>query len=261
MFSKIRNAFKRHEIDLRHLARIADSHQHGMDSLRKRAADANADPLGSHGRFLIEALRDLAAAAYHLDHDPVGWRRQLDEAGRLGFALVQRSAYGFSVEPSRLSPLVYTTLLDLLAAGNLATAEQLARRMLLEDDSEKYAKFDLAFAYSLKHLVLKDANACRVWLTEFVDACAESDTGAFAGYPKVIEAILMKDAGRCEKGLHEILRGHRTLIAKGGELWGTDQIFMCTWALGLTNLALRRGLHIELPDDEFLPRDLLLQVG
>jgi hypothetical protein len=253
-------ATKPKEIDLTHLARIAEGDREDLPVLRENARNPQRDHNGQSTSIMRGALRNLAQAAYWLNHDVEGFRRELRESAEITLQLFRRAQQGEPIDYSFISVLNYSSLYDLLAAADFAKAKELARYLGWQPELDRQTQipFSIAFGYAIKHLVLEDENACRIRLSDLAEQCREREFAGLVGYQEAMTAILEKNGSRYESSLSRILTDHRRLIAKNGFLYCTEQTFMCVWGLGLTNLARSRGLAFSIPKDEFLPQDLVI---
>jgi hypothetical protein len=248
------------EIDLEHLARIASGEREDLPVLRENASDPQRDRNGQCTSILRDPLRTLAQEAYWLNHDVGGFRSKLHDSADITLQLFRRAQREEPIDYSFVSVLDYDSLYDLLAAADFVRAKELARYIgsQPELDRQFQTAFSMAFGYAIKHLILDDENACRIRLSDLAEQCREREFEDFVGYQEGMMAILGRDGSRYESSLRKILTDHRKLISKHGFLHGTEQMFMCVWGLGLTNLARSRGIAFTIPQDEFLPGDLVI---
>jgi len=228
--------------------------------LGSNAQTPERDRRGESSSILRYPLRRLAVASYWCDGDKSSFRELLAESAGITVTLYERAARGEPIEFSLVSALNYISLYDALAAGDFARSKELAGFIgwRSELDRQYQTTFDISFGYALKHLVLDDLNGCNVRLADLEEECRMPHLRGFAGYVRTMRAIQTRDAAQCTAGLRELLAGHRDLIAKGGTLHSTVQAFMCIWGLGLANLARKRAIDFMVPEDELLPKDLVI---
>lgn len=207
-----------------------------------------ADMLAGHLRF-------LAVAAFALDGDVSKFRSLMREAVCLRLQLFERFDVGEPISPSFVSMLAYKDLFGALAVGDISLAVRFAQRMggRQKIEQEYDNRFTRGFGYALKWLVLGSNDARRA-IGEFRVECAK--TKSYLPYADCLEAIATLNSMGLEAALKGIAKAHKRLSASGSMFHLTEDEIVCTWGLGLANLAAQRGLSVGI-DNAFIPRELL----
>jgi hypothetical protein len=201
----------------------------------------------------------LAVADYILDHNIPSFKEQLQKAAELQYSVLERFDAGDPVPPSYVSMLAYNELFDGLAVGDIPLAKRFATRMGGRPEIEKSndRAFDIALGYALKHLVLGGDELARGWSSKLAAFSSHKEHADFAGYERVIQAMLDKDDVALAKGFEQLLAGHKRQTKGRGQFVNTPEELMSLRGLGLANLALSRGMSYE-STGPFIPADLLV---
>jgi hypothetical protein len=245
-------------IDKAKLTRVAVIVREDLPTLRQNAADPAKDRTGGATEVVRQSLRRLAVAAWHLDSSVADFRRLLQESGQLKIQLCERRISGEPIDDALVSVLGYLSVFDLLSSGAVGEAQRLAQLIGSVQSRAGVTELDEALGHGVRHVVLNDVNATLVRVADLEPLCEETKRRPFAGYADLLAGIVQQDRTRCENGLASVLAGHRQLAKRGGLFDGLPDAYLCFGGLGLGNLARQRGIHIEIPNDEFLPKALLL---
>lgn len=240
------------------LALLAEDERADLDLLRSKVGDPVKDRNGSASNSLAGSLRFLAVADYVLDKNVPAFREQLTEAAALRLKLFERFDAREPVSPSYVSMMAYKPLLNALAAGNEALAQNFAARMGGRQAIElEYDRpFDRAFGYGLKAIVTRNATDARHVLRELDQACKEPENIDFNGYAKALHSIIERDVGLLPLAFDEIVAGHKKQSVGAGLFKDTEDELLCVWGVAVANLARWNGLPAP-ADNALVPLELV----
>jgi hypothetical protein len=245
-------------IDLAKFEKVATAERQDVDFLRKKAADTAKDVKGSSANNFAASLRLIAVADYVIGRDVGRFRSGLSEAAKQRNTLFSRFDSGEGVSPSYVSMISYKALLSALASGDeplsKALAEKMGGRTSIEKEYDR--PFDIAFGYALKHIVLSDLAAAAQWVDALEIACKDAENADFAGYAKVLRAILSANQADANTGLAQVVDGHKRQCIGKGLFKDTEDELLCVWGIAIANLARMRGVAVE-PIAPLIPADLL----
>ena len=213
---------------------------------------------GSAADSLAGSLRFLGVADYVLDKNVAAFRGQLSEAAMLRLKLFERFDAGEPISPSYVSMMAYKALLNALAAANEEMAQSLAEHMGGREaiEAEYDRRFDRAFGYCLKSIVVHDATAARQALQDFEKACKEPENGDFKGYVKALSSIIDRTANVLPHAFEEIVAGHKKQSVGTGLFKDTEDEVLCVWGVAIANLARWNGLPVP-SANPLLPSELM----
>jgi hypothetical protein len=210
-----------------------------------------ADFMGS----VASAYRFLGVAAYVLEKDIQKFRDLLLASAELEFECVKMYQAGQPVSKSYVSVLTYQDLFSVLASGDIQRAKELAELVGFDAkiDKKEAHPFDRSLGYCLKAFVLEDMEDAKKRLVDFTNMCGKKGNKSYTGYAEVFQSILDNDNELCDKGIADILKGHKRIpFFRGME----DEV-IAVWCLGIANLAIYSGLDVNV-ENELLPRELLI---
>lgn len=224
--------------------------------LRNNFNDAEKDRQGKYAAALIADLRFFGIAEYVLHRNVEKFQSQLREAAKIREQLFKRIDDGEPIDNSYNSILGYNDILNALAAGDFATAEPLAIRVSQTPVRTDVHKFDEAFGRALCALVSRARNAHS--LVDCLQAHCDSRDKDFGGYSEVFSAVLQRNADIANKGLANVILGHKRQSKGKGVFVNTADETLSVWAVAVANLASNRGIKLLSPNEELVPTDLLM---
>ncbi len=229
------------------LEAVARDRQTMVDRWRARLSDPRENATGTASNTLAGHLRLLAIAAYALDRDVRRFRLLLGESASLVASLYDRFDSGEPIDESYVSWMGYKALFDALACGDGALATRLAAKLGGRPQIERKhdAPFTRAIASALKHVVLGAGPDVLPAVAAFAEVCRGKGNAAFAGYAAGLQAIVDADAGAVEAAVAVVLAAHPGLCSRGRMFDLTPDEVICTWALGVVNLAVSRGMPVR----------------
>lgn len=230
-----------------------------LTQLRKNQADSARDKTGTASNSLAGTLRFLAVSEFVLNQDKRTFVENLVEAATLRRNLIERFEAGEDISPSYVSMMSYKSLMDALAAGDVQAAKDIAAKMggRSSIESEYDRPFDLAFGYALKHIVLSDVDSVGQWLDALEVASKDPENKDFAGYAKMLKAIVDKDVPQANAALSDVVAGHKRQCTGKGLCKDTEDELLCVWGVAVANLARMHGVQVD-PIEPLIPRDLLV---
>lgn len=217
---------------------------------------------GGYLCHLISCLIFLGATEYILNHDIPTFRTLVREAANNFRELFLRSdagqlGYWTYTMPSILTLRVLTTT---LAVGEISLTRELALLMSGREDIDPLETFPIFVSMDLcfRGALLRTLEAQPKEVRKLVRQTGWKKYNGLRGYGTIVQAIVNHDAAMATEGLKDIEEG----ISKGWETHAviydspTDR-FLCTWGLGMANLARLRGLDVPaIPP--LIPEDLLI---
>lgn len=214
------------------------------------------------GPFTLSAagsLRNLAVIGYLVEQDAALFRENLVEATQRHIELLDRFDSGDPIPAGLVSMLLYQKLLDALASGDVAVAKALGARMGSRATIEKKfdRPFDIAMGYSLKAVLACEDDLALAWLGDVSRACSNEKYRNFAGYVSALRGIVKGDFKTVEAAIEDVLAGHRRLSMGRGLFADSPDKFLSVWGLGIINLAVFRGLNVNVYDP-LIPAPLFL---
>ncbi|MCA9028000.1 MAG: hypothetical protein KDA86_22510 [Planctomycetaceae bacterium] len=228
------------------------------------------DQAGAFSRNVCECFRQIGTARYLLYSDVDAFRQNLSESAKLRKKLVDRFLAGEPIPPSTVSDLTYKYLLDALAAGDFEGAKQIAEvTEKRHDDSwtegtniviqcEGSEDFAECFTYALKAFVLDRRGDMQHWTGRLEVSLRHPKMKTLAGYGQVLRGILDEDEQTANRGIQAVLEGHQKESKGSGLFAGTAEELICIWGIGISNLALHRGIRID-SSPPLIPGELLLR--
>lgn len=204
-------------------------------------------------------LETLAIVEYRLDHDIAGFKERMKKSAEMILELMYGYDTGQSVSISYATMLVYKDLLSALASGDIAFAREFASNMFERGKGKSEAKihiFDTKLGHSLKYLVLGQKKEAHEWIKKFSEECQKKGNASYQGLAKILKGILDENSALVQKGFDEFKKGYKMLIRRGGTAAHSE--WLNTWGIGLANLAISRGLKLDI-NDEYIPKDLLIE--
>src|SRR5262245_1827491 len=218
--------------------------------LRANASDPAKDRKGGSTSSLEGAIRFIGVAEFVVAGDVDSFRRHLSEAAKLRLLLCERALAGEPIDPSHVSVMIYKEVFDALAAGDLATAEALARHIgrRPEYDENHTHPFAQCLGYALMAFVLELPDQMAKRAEEFAELCRDPElcqdperanfAGAdFVGYATTFRGLLHRNVELAQDGLSEIVQGHKNQTKRGGLFHSSGDEVICVWGVGMANLA------------------------
>ncbi len=230
-----------------------------MELARSRLHDPFHDRVGDAAISLVGDLKFFAIVAFAIDHDVERFRALLRESAMQKEDVYDRFEAGEPIDGSYVSLFGYKSLFDALASGDLTLAARFASKLGGRPQIERKHDhpFTRAVGPALKHLVLASGPEASPAVAAFAEACGKKGHGDYAGYPVCMRAILDRDSEAFSAGAAAVLACHKKLCRPGRMFdLGPDEV-ICTWLLGLANLAVSRGLSVSI-DHPYVPRALIL---
>ncbi len=242
---------------LSRLPTVADTQREMLPLLRDKASDATEDANGTASSMLSGCLRLLAVAKFALDSDVAGFRTLLRESAGLIAGLFDRFDRGQLIDPSYVSMIQYKSLFDSLATADYDFATTFAQKIGGRPELEK--KYDHVFTrtigYALKHTVLNSSPECTEAVQAFTTACEKQGGKSYRGYANAMAAISVTDSSWFNEAVTQLIQAHRRLSGGRNMFANEPDEVICTWGLGLVNLATHRGLSGTV-DYPAIPRQL-----
>lgn len=226
--------------------------------LEDKAKDAQANATGHYTLSISDAKRLYGVSGYCLQNDVAGFKGYLADAVRLQLDVVARFERGDPIPESFVSMLLYKSLFDALASGDLELSRKMASAMGGRDKIEREHDhpFDYALGYALKYFTLEDRPQMDRWAAEFARVCEEQDNADLRGYAEAFTAILAGDDRSLDAAFKNIIAGHKRQSKGNGVFRDTEDELLCVWGVGLANLAKRHGRAVSV-DDPLLPAALI----
>ncbi len=224
--------------------------------LRKNFSDAEKDRQGKCAASLIGDLRFFGVAEYVLHRDVEKFRSQLKEAAEIRVQIFKRIDDGEPIDNSYNSILGYKDVLNALAAGEFGTAESLANRVSRTPVRPDVHEFDDSLGRALCAVVTRASKAQAVVAS--LQARCDSEDKDFGGYAEVFSAVLQKNADAANKGLSNVIGGHKRQSQGKGLFVNTEDEALSVWAVAVANLATHHGIRVFSPNEELVPSDLLV---
>lgn len=248
-------------LDLVHFRHSFEKDLLRVDKLTANAADASKDKDGSATSILSGHLRSLALSSFILIKDISFFRSYLYKSANVYLKLFERSDAGEPISRSYVSMLAYKELLDALASGDMALSAAFAQKMGERDALEKEydVPFTIAFGYTLKYLVLDDEGNAKTWLARLKSLC-EGKTANFKGYIAMITAIIHQDEAAMNVAIPALIEGHKKESKGQGMFSDLLDEYLAVWAIGLANLAKKRGLILNV-DVDLIPKELVVELS
>jgi hypothetical protein len=240
------------------LEAIAGERQPLVEQAKANLSDAKANRTGAVTSSLAGDLRLLAVAAFALAGDVEKFRLLLRESALLRESLFDRFDAGEPVDESYVSMIAYKNLFDSLACADIDLARRFAAKLggRLGIEKRHDHKFIRAIGYALKYVVLAPNDHAADAVATFWQECNAKGNSSYAGYAQCMKAVLDAEAASFHQGLEALLRNHKALCSRGRMFDLTPDEIICTWGLGLTNLAAARGLQVKV-DHVYIPRALV----
>lgn len=229
-----------------------------LPGLLEKAADPEENRVGVYTRSISASYRFQAVASWALHQDSANLRRHLRHSIELRLELVARFERGDPIPESFVSMLLYKSLFDALASGDLELSRKMASAMGGRDKIEREHDhpFDYALGYTLKYFTLEDRPQMDRWAAEFARVCEEQDNADLRGYAEAFTAILAGDDRSLDAAFKNIIAGHKRQSKGNGVFRDTEDELLCVWGVGLANLAKRHGRAVSV-DDPLLPAALI----
>lgn len=204
---------------------------------------------------VASSYRFLGTSAYVLEKDVQTFKNSLLNSAELEFEIIKSYQKGKPVDESLVSVLSYQELFSVLACGNIQRAKELAKLVGFDAkiDKKQTHPLDRAFGYCLKEFVLENMDDAKKSLKVFTEICSQKSNKSFIGYSEVFQAILKKNNELCNKGIEDILKGHKRISF----FKDTEDELLAVWCLGIANLAIHFGLDVNI-ENELLPKELLI---
>ncbi|GLO63390.1 hypothetical protein MACH09_38980 [Vibrio sp. MACH09] len=240
------------------LSILLDESLEDLPRIRENADNKENDYNGRLSNTLAGSLERIAIFHYGVHSDARIFRQLLRESSAVKFDIVKRFDAGEPISKSFVSMLLYQTLFNSLASGDIALANSIAKvvggRVDIENEFDH--PFDRALGYALKETVLGSSDAVdRIRLLK--KEVSKPSNKNFSGYAAALEAIYNKDVDALETQLSSIISGHIKLCSGQGIFKGTKHEVLCIWGIGLVVFARSIGMPIHF-DVPLLPEALIL---
>ena len=243
-------------IDIEHLKKIRLNAFEHLD-LPKTNAHSPIDKKGVIAGMLGMLLGKIAMVDYLVDKNVQSFRTGLAESASAYLKRFERFDAGEPISRSYVSMLAYKELLEALASGDMALSMNFAQKMGGRDALEKEydTPFTIAMGYTLKYLILDDESNAKAWLAKLELLC-EGKLANFKGYVAMIAAIIHQDEAAMNAAIPALIEGHKKESKGQGMFSDLLDEYLAVWAIGLANLAKKRGLHLNAETD-LIPKELV----
>jgi hypothetical protein len=156
----------------------------------------------------------------------------------------------------------YNDIMQFLAAGLVQESEKYGQ--LLWNKWKDYEKFGHPFMELMTKTFLlllldQDKKIFLEWIEKFYERCRKPrGEKYFIGFVKMMDGVFQKNGKLIEEGLQDIIKFKGSI--KRSDFDSIRNNVHCLWAIGLANLAISRGIRFLVPDDDYLPKALLIDV-
>jgi hypothetical protein len=230
---------------LNRLAQVLANEVEDRPALEAKTKDPEANRQGLQTWALSASHRFRSVALLRLNADAQAFVDELRISVRLCLDVVARFESGDPIPESFVSMLLYKSLFDALASGDLELARKMASAMGGRDKIERKHDhpFDYALGYTLKYFTLEDRPQMDRWAAEFARVCEEQENADFRGYAEAFTAILAGDDRSLDAAFKNIIAGHKRQSKGAGVFRDTEDELLCVWGVGLAGETPRARRH------------------
>ena len=240
---------------INHFTRIYDGHLNLLAQVEKKASDPEMDRTGLWSTSVAGLCRDIGVLGFLIRRDIAEFRARLSQSCDIWAQTVARHQAGEPIDSSYVTALLYVPVLEALACGAFDVSVKLAKALGGRAELERAhnTAFDKAFGYAIREVILESNCGHVAALEKVVSSKGNTD---FRGYREALAAIQNSDPSALDAGFRSALDGHVRQSRSKGRFSGTLDEHICVWCLGLANLALFRGITVEL-NNSLVPTELL----
>jgi len=204
----------------------------------------------------MDGFRTLAAYEIRLFGDAKFFSERIERAVMMGLSILNDYDAGKGVDPSFVTMTSFHWGLDALAAGNIELSKEYLSKIGIRPKEEKRndSKFISAIGHAVKEIVTSGSLTMKTRAELSVRLSGKS----VVGYRTIIDGIDTRNPDKIERGVTEVLIGHKFLVRPNGTFFGTPDEIVCFWAIGLINFAKNLGMVFSVPDSEILPSSLII---
>ena len=231
--------------------------------------DEENNTKGDYTDVLMRDYSTLGRFEYLLCKDVKLFKEYLSKSIVYAVELFERYDNGDSIDDSFISMILFTSLLDALASGDLAAAKQLANHLGGRPEIEELHddEFVLPMGYILKYFIEDNVSGVKEWLPKLKAACEEPKNKMvdLMGYYLVYQALLDRDLGSLHQAFQTLIEDHIKRCKKrspaslySGYFHDSPDADLFVWGIGLLNLCRAKGLDVQITHD-LIPKELIIQ--
>lgn len=205
---------------------------------------------------VIYAHEFLAVADYIKTKSVKVFRDHMRKAAWYQLEMFRRAKAGEPILDCYLEMTMYPEMLKALAAGDYELFKEFGPYVR---NLKNYAHGEVRrFFRVLKDLACDD----REDLVEAIEDMKEyfgRKVKSMVGYAEAFEAIEAKDEEGFVEAYKKMMKGHRILCRSPGRWHASPQWDLAIWPLAMVNLARFKGMKAEVPEDEMVPKALMVE--